>query len=182
MEREQNLEEKPLFVVEMSTQPVSMFTRRKRRWWLLIVGGIAACLPVGIFLIGIHTSQGFIFSLALVFTYLQWAIGPVISAVFWWYLIVNRAPRPTARRGLLAALLAEFCAYPLTAIALMMSRFIPFLLTQPGPAITQIFPMMAFLSVVSFIVFPMFGLYTTICAVILGPLLGALQGKREIYG
>lgn len=184
MEREQNLEEKPSFAIEMSTQPVSMFIRRKRRWWLLIVGGIAACLPVGILLTGIHASQGsqdFVFSSALAFSYAQMAAGPVLSAVLWWHLIVNRAPRPTWKRGLVAALLAEFCAYPLTAIALVMLKFLPAIMTQPGPAILQVFPMMLFLSVASFIVFPMFGLYTTICAVILGPLLGAIQGYREIH-
>lgn len=183
MEREQNLEEKPSSLMEMSTQPVSMFTRRKRRWWLLIVGAITACLPLGLLLMKTPMFQGFVFSPALVFTYVPLAAGPVLSAIIWWYLIVNRAPRPTWKRGLVAALVAEFCAYPLTGITLGMTQlFIPFLLRQPIQALSQLLPAIAFLGLMSFIALPTFGLYTTICAIVLGPLLGALQGNREIYG
>lgn len=94
-------------------------------------------------------------------------------------MIVNAAEQPNWKNGLLAALLAEFTAFPLTVIlSIGVPTFFSTVFTHPEH-LQQALPMLLFLSVMSFTALHYVGWYTTLCALIFGPLLGGLQGYFE---
>jgi hypothetical protein len=103
-------------------------------------------------------------------------MGPMLSTVICWLCIVNTAKRVTWYRGLLAGWIASVLAYPLTAIVVVLILSFGEGKETLRPILPQ-FLLMA--SIFSFFLLPYFGLYTSILGVLLGSLLGWLQGHDE---
>ncbi|MEO6890932.1 MAG: hypothetical protein ABI456_15950 [Ktedonobacteraceae bacterium] len=160
----------------------------KRRYWLLIASGTGALMPLvlALFVALGHTLGYMQGNYSLGKNLLDWrtvlggaifAIGPMLSMAICWLFIVNTARRVTWYRGLVAALVASVLAYPLTSVVLVVSLLIslqswdkPGIL---GPGLLLLAPF------ASFLLFPSLGVYTTIIGVLLGSLLGWLQGLDE---
>jgi len=105
-------------------------------------------------------------------------IGPMLSMVICWHFIVNRAKRVTWYRGLLAGWVASVLAYPLTAIvAALILSFMSIGIEVQLPVLLGLSVLAAIISL--FLLPSLFGLATSILGVILGSLLGWLQGHDE---
>jgi len=105
-------------------------------------------------------------------------IGPMLSMVICWHFIVNRAKRVTWYRGLLAGWIASVLAYPLTAIvAAWILGFLSIGIEIQLPVLLGLSVLAAIISL-SFLP-SLFGLATNLLGVMLGSLLGWLQGHDE---
>lgn len=163
--------------------------RRKRLFWLCIAGGTGALTliaPAFVSVIGnalkfpgenLPNSPPLAWYTALGINVLL-GIGPMLSMLICWYFIVNRAKRVTWYRGLLAGWVASVLAYPLTAIvAALILSFISIGIEVQLPVLLGLSVLAAISSL--FVLPSLAGLATSILGVILGSLLGWLQGHDE---
>ncbi|TME05681.1 MAG: hypothetical protein E6I80_16390 [Chloroflexi bacterium] len=164
--------------------------RRKRLFWLCIAGGTGALTliaPALVAVIGnalkfpgeisLPNSPPLAWYHALGINVLL-GIGPMLSMVICWHFIVNRAKRVTWYRGLLAGWVASVLAYPLTAIvAALILSFMSIGIEVQLPVLLGLSVLAAIISL--FLLPSLFGLATSILGVILGSLLGWLQGHDE---
>ena len=105
-------------------------------------------------------------------------IGPMLSMVICWYFIVNRAKRVTWYRGLLAGWIASVLAFPLTAI--VAAWILGFLSIGIQIQLPVLLGLSVLAAIISLSVLPsLFGLATSILGILLGSLLGWLQGRDE---
>lgn len=162
--------------------------RRRRLFWLWIAGGTGALTLIApaLFVVvwnglsypggpSLPTSTPPAWYNSLGISILL-AIGPMLSALICWHFIVNSAQRVTWKRGLLAGLIASILAYPLTAIV---AAWIVGLLSG-GIQVPFLLGFSALAAIISLsLLLSLYGLATSILGVILGALLGWLQGRDE---
>lgn len=107
-------------------------------------------------------------------------IGPMLSMLICWHFIVNSARRVTWYRGLLAGWIASVLAYPLTAI--VAAWILGFLSIGIEIQLPVLLGLSVLAAITSLSLLPsLFGLATSILGVILGSLLGWLQGRDEAH-
>jgi hypothetical protein len=163
--------------------------RRRRRYWLCIAGGTGALTLIAPALAGvIGNALKFHPEISGHSPPLAWynalginimlGIGPMLSMVICWHFVVNRAKRLTWYRGLLAGWVASVLAYPLTAIvAALLLSFMSIGIEVQLPVLLGLSMLAAIISL--FLLPSLFGLSTSISGVLLGSLLGWLQGHDE---
>jgi hypothetical protein len=164
--------------------------RRRRLFWLCIAGGTGALTLIapalfvavrnGLSYPGetyLPNSSPLVWYKALGISILL-GIGPMLSMVICWHFIVNRAKRVTWYRGLLAGWIASVLAYPLTAI--VAAWILGFLSIGIEIQLPVLLGLSVLAAIISLSLLPsLFGLATSLLGVILGSLLGWLQGHDE---
>ena len=169
---------------------VEEMRRRRRLFWLYIAGGpgaltlIAPALFVavrnGLSYPGetyLSHSPALVWYKALGISILL-GMGPMLSMLICWHFIVNRAKRVTWYRGLVAGWIASVLAYPLTAI--VAAWILGFLSIGVEIQLPVLLGLSVLAAIISFSLLPsLFGLATSISGVMLGSLLGWLQGRDE---
>lgn len=104
-------------------------------------------------------------------------IGPMLSTLICWHFIVNRARRVTWLRGLVAGLLASVLAYPLTAIV---AAFLLNFSTGVEIQLSVLPGLLLLTPLISLFLLPsLTGVSTSLLGIILGTVLGRLQGHDE---
>ena len=151
---------------------------RRRLFWLCMAGGTGALTLIAPALfVAVRNSPPLVWYKALGISILL-GIGPMLSMVICWLCIVNTAKRVTWYRGLLAGWIASVLAYPLTAIvAALILSFISIGIEVQLPVLLGLSVLAALISL--FLLPSLAGLATSILGVILGSLLGWLQGYDE---
>jgi hypothetical protein len=164
--------------------------RRRRLFWLWIAGGTGALTLIApaLFIVvrnGLSypgetsppNSPPLVWYKALGISILL-GIGPMLSMLICWHFIVNRAKRVTWYRGLLAGWIASVLAYPLTAI--VAAWILGFLSIGSEIQLPVLLGLSVLAAIISLSLLPsLFGLATSILGVMLGSLLGWLQGRDE---
>jgi hypothetical protein len=101
----------------------------------------------------------------------------MLSMVICWHFIANRAKRVTWYRGLLAGWIASVLAYPLTAIVAVLILSFSIGIEAQLPILPGLLLLAPLISL--FLLPSLAGLSTSLLGVLLGSLLGWLQGHDE---
>ncbi len=166
--------------------------RRRRRYWLLFVLIIAELLPLFEEMLmilsnnpdpldwkGVSLSSGPTYMLLVLSGSLISGLGPVLSILPCWFLLVNLAERVVWWRGLLAGIIANFLAYPLTAFFMGLFLLLKHLLDEGLQGLDGQLMFLFILPFLSLIGLVMFGIFTMLFTAALGSLLGWLQERDE---